>query len=72
MNTQVIYEIRIEEHLTDQWSDWFDGLTIRYDINGETTLSGPLPDQAALFGLLNKLQSLNLTVLAVNKSKHED
>jgi hypothetical protein len=61
------YEIRVEGHLTDRWSDWFAGLAIRNDPNGETTLSGPLVDQAALFGVLGKIHALNLTLISVNK-----
>jgi hypothetical protein len=59
------YEIRIAEHLTDCWSDWLDGLAIHVDPNGEMVLSGPLADQAALLGVLNKIHSLNLTLISV-------
>jgi hypothetical protein len=59
------YEIRIEGHLTDRWSDWFDGLAIRNDTNGETILSGLFIDQAALFGTLNKIEALNLGLVSV-------
>ena len=68
MGKPCIYEIRIEGHLTNRWSDWFDGLAIHHDLNGVTTLSGPLSDQAALLGVLNQLQSLNLTVISVKRS----
>ena len=61
-------EIRIEGHIPDRWSDWFEGLAIGYEPNGETVLSGILPDQAALFGVLNKIQALNLTLVSVNCS----
>ncbi len=61
------YEICIEGHLTEGWSDWFDGLTIRNDSSGVTTLSGPFVDQAALFGVLTKIQALNLTLVSVNR-----
>ena len=67
MDNPHIYEIRVERLLPDDWSDWFDGMAIRNDPNGVTTLKGPLPDQAALLGVLNKLQSLNLTVISVNR-----
>ncbi len=59
------YEIRVEGHLTERWSEWFDGLAIANDPNGETVLSGPLADQADLFGLLAKLHALNLTLVSV-------
>ena len=66
------YEIRVEGHLTDRWSEWFEGLAIRNDPNGETTLSGTLIDQAALMGALGKIHALNLTLISVNRlSSHE-
>lgn len=65
------YEIRVEGQLNDRWSDWFEGLTFQNDTVGETRLSGPLADQATLFGVLNKLQSLNLTVISVNRISPE-
>lgn len=68
MDKPCFYEIRVEGHLTDRWSDWFDGLAIRNDADGETTLSGLLPDQAALFGVLHQIQGLNLTLISVNRS----
>ncbi|HZD58701.1 MAG TPA: hypothetical protein VE136_18360 [Anaerolineales bacterium] len=72
MNKPCVYEIRVEGHLTDRWSDWFEGLAIRNELKGETTLSGMLSDQAALFGLLNKIQSLNLVLISVNRSSPKD
>ncbi len=65
MNKPWFYEIHIEGHLTDRWSNWFEGLTIRNDANGETTLSGPFIDQAALFGVLSKIHALNLVLISV-------
>lgn len=61
------YELRVEGHLTDRWSDWFEGLAIRNDPNGETILSGSLADQAALFGMLAKIQALNLVLVSVRR-----
>jgi hypothetical protein len=63
------YTIRVEGRLTDRWSDWFEGLAIHNDSNGETTLSGVLADQAALLGVLNKIQALNLTLISVHRSE---
>jgi hypothetical protein len=63
-----VYEICVEGHLTDRWSDWFEGLAIHNDSNGETTLSGLLSDQAALFGVLTKIHALNLTLISMNRS----
>ena len=71
MNQPCIYEIRVEGHLADRWSAWFDGLTIRTDPNDETTLSGRLTDQAALFGVLVKIHNLNLTLISVCRSSLE-
>jgi hypothetical protein len=66
------YEIRVEGNLTDRWSDWFEGLAIHNDSNGEMTLSGPLADQAALLGVLNKIQALNLTLISVYRSSLQE
>lgn len=65
------YEIRIEDHLTESWSDWFEGLKIYNDCAGETVLSGSFIDQAALFGTLTKIHSLNLTLISVNRQTKE-
>lgn len=61
-----VYEIRIKGHLTSIWADWFDGLTISNLENGEALISGPLPDQAALHGLLNRIGSLGLPLISLN------
>ncbi len=65
MDKPYIYEIRLEGHITDRWSDWFEGLAIRNEPNGETTLSGPLSDQAALIGVLTKIHALNLVLISL-------
>lgn len=67
MNRANHYEIHIEEELTASWSDWLDGLTIKSQPGEETILSGILPDQAALLGILNKVHDLNLTITLVKK-----
>lgn len=61
-------EIRVRGQLSAGWSAWFDGLQVVNDPNGETILSGSLPDQAALFGILNRLHSLNLRLLSLSCS----
>lgn len=66
MDKDRVYEIRVQGVLSDHWSDWFAGLAIRHDPNGETTLRGPVTDQAALFGILNKIHALNLTLVSLN------
>ncbi len=61
------FEIRIRGHLSGEWSDWFENMEIRLLENGETVLYGPIADQAALMGILNKLVRLNLPLLSVNE-----
>lgn len=61
-----IYEIRIAGHLGSQWIDWFDGLTITRRDDGDTLLTGPVVDQAALFGLLRKVRDLGMSLLSVS------
>jgi hypothetical protein len=67
MEKPSFYEFRVEGHLTDRWSDWFEGLAIHNDPNGETSMSGLLADQAALFGVLGKIQALNLALVSVRR-----
>ena len=64
MNT---YEIRVQAHLDQQWSEWFEGLAISYDADDNTVLRGPLVDEAALHGVLIKVRDLTLPLLAVNR-----
>lgn len=65
--SSVNYEIRVAGSLTPQWMDWFDGLVIINTENGETLLSGPLADQAALYGLLKKIRDLGLPLVSVRQ-----
>ena len=66
------FEIHVKGHLGSQWSDWLGGLQVRLLDNGEMILSGYLIDQAALMGVLNRLYSLNLTLLSVNEVDQDD
>jgi hypothetical protein len=59
------YEIRVSGHLDQRWSDWFAGLKLSHLEGKETLLSGPLADQAALHGLLERIRDLNLTLISV-------
>ena len=59
------YEIKIKGHLDQRWSDWFMDLKLTYLEEDETLLSGSLPDQAALHGLLERIRDLNLTLVSV-------
>ena len=70
MDNPSYYEIMVEGILSDRWSDWFDGLEIRNDPNGDTILAGLFIDQASLFGTLTRIQTLNLRLLSVNRSDH--
>ncbi len=67
MDRPYFYEIRVEGLITEGLSDWFDGLAIRNEPSGETVLAGWIPDQAALFGVLGKIQALNLPLVSVSR-----
>jgi len=63
------FEIRIKGHLDPHWSDWFSGMALTTLQGGETLLRGTLPDQAALYGLLERMRNLNLTLLSVSSGE---
>ncbi|HEX9987748.1 MAG TPA: hypothetical protein VGE45_04620 [Chloroflexia bacterium] len=63
------YQIRIKGHLGRQWADWFGGLTITLEDNGDTLLTGPVVDQAALHGLLRKVRDLGMPLISVNRAE---
>ena len=65
----MVYQIRIKGHLGRQWTDWFGGLTLTLEDNGETLLTGPVVDQAALHGLLRKVRDLGVPLLSVSRVK---
>jgi hypothetical protein len=64
-NEPLVYQIRIKGHVGSQWTDWFQGLTITLEDNGDTLLTGPVVDQAALHGLLRKVRDLSLPLISV-------
>jgi hypothetical protein len=61
-----VYQIRIKGHLSPEWTDWFEGMTITLEPDGETLLTGPVVDQTALHGLLRKVRDLGMPLLSVN------
>ena len=60
----MVYQIRIKGHLGPQWTDWFGGLTITLEEGGDTLLTGPVADQAALHGLLKKVRDLGMPLIS--------
>ena len=63
----LVYQIRLKGHLGSQWTDWFDGLNITVEENGDTILTGPVVDQARLHGLLKKVRDLGIPLLSVSQ-----
>jgi hypothetical protein len=66
---QTSYNIRIKGRLDERWSEWFERLTFTHESDGTTTLSGPIPDQAALHSILLKIRDMNLTLISVTQSE---
>lgn len=65
-NLSQAYQIRVEGHLGQQWTDWFDGMTITLEA-GDTLLCGAMPDQARLYGVLKKVRDLGMPLISVNR-----
>ena len=68
MNLPMIYQIRVKDHIDDEWAEWFAPLQIVNEPNGEAIFTGPVRDQSELHGLIDKIFNLNLTLLAVNRT----
>ena len=66
MSDPIFCRIRVKGHLSDQWADWFGGLEIENQQGGEAVLSGTLPDQAALYGVLKRMCNLGLALISLN------
>ena len=66
-----IYQIRVKGHLRPQWTDWFEGLVITLEDNGETLLSGVVVDQAALHGLLRRIRDLGMPLVSVSRKEQQ-
>jgi hypothetical protein len=67
LSQSMIYQIRVRGYLDSLWTDWFGGLAITLEDNGDTLLTGPVVDQAALHGLLKKVRDLGLPLISVNQ-----
>ena len=68
----MVYEIRVQGHLCLEWTDWFEGLTITLQDDGQTLIAGPVRDQAALHGLLKRIRDLGVPLLSVERTSDED
>ena len=67
----IVFQIRIKGHLGSEWADWFGGMTITLQDNGDMLLTGPVVDQAALHGLLKRVRDLGMLLLSVNRVEPE-
>jgi hypothetical protein len=63
------YSVRVRGYLDPRWAAWFDGLAITHEPDGDTTLAGPVADQAALYGLLSRARDLGLTLVSVRRHR---
>lgn len=66
LSEPMVYQIRLQGHLGHQWTEWFGGLVITLEESGDTLLTGPIADQAALHGLLKKVRDLGMPLLSLN------
>ena len=66
-NQPMMYQIRLKSHLDSNWADWFEGLTITLEKTGHTLLTGPVVDQAALYGVLKKVRDLGMPLISVHR-----
>ena len=66
-NQPMVYEIRIKGHLGPQWTEWFEGMVVTREENGDTLLTGPVVDQAALHGLLQRLRDIGIPLISLRQ-----
>jgi len=66
-NSRGIYEIKLKGHLNESWAEWLDGLSMTYGDDGTTILTGKIVDQAALHGILKKINDLGIPLISVNR-----
>ena len=71
MHTPIFYEIRVQGHVGESWSSWFEGMSIRHEERGETVLSGLLVDEAALHGVLMRIADLGLPLIEMKRKEIE-
>ena len=69
LNQPMVYQIRIEGHLGPKWTAWFGDVSITLEDNGDTLLTGPVVDQAALHGLLRKIRDLGMPLISAIRVK---
>ena len=69
LDQPMVYQIRVKGHLGRQWTNWFEGLTITLEDNGDTILTGPVVDQAALHGLIRKVRDLGMPLISAIRVK---
>ena len=69
LDQPMVYQIRVKGHLGPRWADWFEGMTITLEVNGDTLLTGPVVDQAALHGLLKKVRDLGMPLISAIRVK---
>jgi hypothetical protein len=72
MDSPTLYQIRVKGHLDETLGSWFEGFTIANQNDGDALLTGPIQDQAALHGILNRISNLGLTLISVNTVVEED